>query len=204
MNIKTLAAASSFALLAALGTASAATFTIEPGSASVNGLDICWPGDCELVGGVNTTSFDLDTAGQSETISDLFTWSIDSTSNWATGLGGYDVEVTLNFSSPTSASANNSGYAGFVVAAGHLSAGGLLWNNGGTGSVDFGDGHVLSYQLDNVLAFGLGTSTTSGGTFTLVQAPEVAPVPLPASALLLMGGVGALGGLRARRKAKAA
>lgn len=46
--------------------------------------------------------------------------------------------------------------------------------------------------------------TADPGNFAVVRITitEVAPVPLPAGAVLLLGGLGALGGLRARRKAR--
>ncbi len=52
-------------------------------------------------------------------------------------------------------------------------------------------------------AAGAGQNTTTSGLYTLfVQAPpeEIAPIPLPAGAPLLLGGLALLGFARKRRK----
>ena len=109
------------------------------------------------------------------------------------------VNATLNFSSPSPASTSGSGYAGFITLLGSVSGGVLAWTSG-SGIVDFADGYRLSYTLKDALKLGFGTGTTTGATFTLEEAPAPAPVPLPASALLLLGGMGVLGGMRAKRQ----
>lgn len=192
--------AASLATALSVSIASAATFTIDPGKVTVSGKDFCPFADCELVGEVAGGSFDLDTVGQSASLDDLFNWEVLLSKPWATGVGAYNVSVNLNFSSPSDASAGGSGYAGFATLAGKISGGFLKWVSG-SGTVDFADGYKLSYTLADAVELGFGTETATGASFTLEQTP--APVPLPASALLLIGGMGALGGLRARRKRNA-
>ena len=197
MNLRVLLSASATAALLSASAGLATTFTIDSGTVSVSGVDLCAPGDCVLTGVVQQTSFPLNNVGDSLHIGDLFDWSIAATSPWATGGGIYNINAVLNFSAPSSASATGSGYAGFATFLGTVSAGVLKWTSG-TGTVDFAEGYKLSYSLDDAAKIGFGTGASTGGTFTLDQ--DVAPVPLPATALLLMAGVGALGGIGANRR----
>jgi hypothetical protein len=189
--------AASLATALSVSIASAATFTIDPGDVTVSGGDFCFPGNCKLDGSIKCGSFDLNTVGETASLSDLFDWQVLTTSPWATGAGKYSVNATLNFSSPSPASTSGSGYAGFITLLGSVSAGALAWTSG-SGIVDFTDGYRLSYTLKEALKLGFGTGTTTGASFTLEETP--APVPLPASALLLLGGMGVLGGIRAKRQ----
>ena len=193
--------AASLATALSASIASAATFTIDPGDVTISGGDFCFPGNCKLDGSIKGGSFDLDTVGDTATLSDLFDWQVLTSSPWATGAGKYHVNATMNFSSPSPASTSASGYAGFITLLGSVSAGALAWTSG-SGIVDFTDGYRLSYTLKDALKLGFGTGTTTGASFTLEETP--APVPLPASALLLLGGMGVLGGFRARRQRAAA
>lgn len=180
--------------------ASAATFTIDPGHVSIIGEDFCLLGDCTLKGVIKGGSFDLDAVGDTARIDDLFDWKVLTTNRFTSGVGGYGVSATLNFSQPSVSSASNNGYAGFLTLGGVVTGGILTWTNV-PDDVIFAEGYKLAYSLDDTLKFGFGNSTQTGGSFTLTQAPS--PVPLPASALLLLAGVGGLGSLR-RRNRKAA
>ena len=189
--------AASLATALSASIASAATFTIDPGDVTISGGDFCFPGNCKLDGSIKGGSFDLDAVGDTATLSDLFDWQVLTSSPWATGAGKYHVNATLNFSSPSPASTSASGYAGFITLLGSVSGGVLAWTSG-SGIIDFSDGYKLSYTLKDALKLGFGTGTTTGASFALEEVP--APVPLPASALLLLGGMGVLGGIRAKRK----
>jgi hypothetical protein len=181
--------------------AQAATFTIDPGNVTISGTDFCFPADCTLQGAVTGGSFDLNNVGDSASLSNLFDWDIVISglgARFTSGAGIYDVAVDLAFSAPMPAIATANGAAGFVTLLGQVSGGVLTWANA-TGVVAFGkDSYVLNYTLWDVVTGGFGTSTSSGATFALAQAPST--VPLPASALLLLGSLGGLGLLRRRRK----
>lgn len=200
MSLGNYLSAVALATALSVSVASAATFTIEPGDVTITGKDFCFPGDCKLDGAVLGGNFDLSTVGEIKAVDDLFDWQVLLTHPWASGAGAYSVNVNLNFSSPSSEVAEGTGHAGFITAFGTITKGVLEWTSG-SGSLNFADGHVLNYSFKDALKFGFGTGTTTGATFTLAETP--APVPLPASVLLLLGGVGALGGIRARRKRKA-
>ena len=90
----------SFATALSVSIASAATFTIDPGDVTVSGGDFCFPGNCKLDGSIKGGSFDLNNAGDTATLSDLFDWQVVTSSPWASGAGKYLVNATLNFSSP--------------------------------------------------------------------------------------------------------
>jgi hypothetical protein len=135
-----------------------------------------------------------DAAAPSDTlvIGDFIDWSVGA------GLGGetYDVEVSLAFSTPDAASGSTGGWAGVGTILGIISGGILTWD--GPGIVNFADGSVLSFLMHPVAAGGFGSATTTGVTFAV---DNVAPVPLPAAGFLLLG---AIGGLAAMRRARAA
>jgi hypothetical protein len=176
--------------------ASAVTFTVDPGSVSITGADFCLPGNCTLEGGITGGSFDLNSVGESYNFTNLFNWNIENTgwfSQFNTGVGAYSISAILHFSDPSDATGTGSGYAGFVTLLGTVSAGFIDWT-AATGTVDFG-AIELDFVLHDAANIGFGTGASSGATFTL------AAVPVPAGGLLL---IGALGGLAALRRRKAA
>lgn len=189
--------------------ASFPTFVFDKGNSSIDvvGGDVCIPGTCTLDADFNpgTTgySFTPTSVGEMDVIDDFIDWSVDLSGGGFFGPSGgglYSVTATLAFSAPDMASGGATGSAGFVVLFGSLSAGFLTWDGGGTGTIDFADGSALGYDLGGLLTGGLGTSATSNVKFTAV-APSA--VPLPASSLMLLAGVGGLVAMR-RRKKKAA
>lgn len=213
MDIRTSALAAVAAVALSGGAAQAVTYpTFEfdtvASSIVVSGADLCVFGNCELTAAFGSDaagfSFSPTAEGQSVTLNDFIDWKIDLTGDgkWWTpppsGGGIYSVTANLVFSAPDVAGGSSSGGAGFLVLGGILSAGGLVWQDFGIGEIAFGQGSVLGFDLHEVAQGGFGTSTTSGITFT---ANTLAPIPLPATGLLLVGALGGLGLLRRRKAA---
>jgi hypothetical protein len=126
-------------------------------------------------------------------VNEFISWS-SNTGYW--GASSYNVVATLAFSSPDVASGSTSGSAYVAKVFGSLTAGLLTWN--GPGSISFAQGSVLDFYLDPAFAFGHGNTVTTGVTF---KGNDIAPVPLPATALLLLSGVAGIGLMRRRKTA---
>lgn len=144
-------------------------------------------------------------------IEDFIEWTVDFEAITGAGIQSFDVDVTLAFSDPTSASedASGDGVAGSFL--GVISGGVLNWDNGGEGDIDFGSIGTLDFVLggtDNSTCIfgacfeaGFGNTTTTSVKFT---GNEIAPVPLPAAGWMLLAGVGGLVAMKRRRKGEAA
>lgn len=154
-------------------------------------------GSCALTAGFNSDAQNLGpwtpTGPTDELrVNKFIDWNIGS------GLGGrtYDVVVKLAFSAPDAALGSATGGALAGTLFGAISGGILSWD--GPGQIAFAQGSVLDFYLDGTTKLGLGSSTTTGVTF---KGNEIAPVPLPASALLLLSGIAGIGFMRRRKMA---
>jgi len=127
-------------------------------------------------------------------------WSIGSFIDWTghgvLGAGLYDVAITLAFSSPDPTSTSGTGTAGFATLFGAISGGVLSWDP--IANLDFAQGSSLAVDLHGGAIIGFGSQVSTGVTFT---GDTIAPVPLPATGLLLLAGLAGLGAARKRKKA---
>jgi len=132
-------------------------------------------------------------------IDDFIEWEI----NGNIAAQSFSVTANLVFTAPTDAtgSATGSGRAGTLF--GFISAGKLTWDECLSCSIDFGEfgnlDFVLADTVPNFFSYtkGIGNKLKTGATFT---GNELAPVPLPASALLLLAGLGGLAAMRRKEK----
>ncbi len=125
-------------------------------------------------------------------VNNFVTWNVGG----GFGAETYDVVANLAFSSPDPAFGSTSGGAIVGTLFGVVSGGILSWN--GPGTITFAQGSVLDFYMDGVVAGGFGNTVTSGVTF---KGNDIAPVPLPATALLLLSSVAGLGLMRRRKMA---
>ena len=118
----------------------------------------------------------------------------------ASGIGGgtYDVMATLAFSDPGGVvSSTGSGVYGTFFGA--ISGGTLTWADA-VQQVTLGNGTVYTVALQQGFTIVHGASAITQATVTL----DASPVPLPASALLLLAGIGGFGIVRRRQRKIAA
>ena len=132
-----------------------------------------------------------------------FELGVGETSSWfdfveftAVGIGGgtYDVSATLAFSSPGgSASSDGDGIYGTLLGA--ISGGSLNWDTP-VQQVAFGNGGFFTVQFEEGITIVHGDSAIARARVIY----DVAQVPLPASALFLIAGLGGLAAMRMRKK----
>lgn len=146
----------------------------------------------ELATGLGDTTFDLNNAGESNTF-DFLTFS-----GTGTGVAVYDIVATLAFSPPT-LSVTSGGSGGAILFFGSIVGAVLTWDEV-PALIVLDDGNEVSVDFQGGLGLFLGHSVTTSASVTL---EKVAPVPLPASALMLLLGLGGLAGV-SRFKKKAA
>lgn len=174
-----------------VGTADAASVDFEVGAGTTASATSSCVGVCSasatLAPGVIGTMFSLE-EGETERL-DFFDLTVKGI-----GVGSYSVEYTLEMDPGGLISDTGSG--GFFSFFGIVSGGTLMWNNA-VQTVAFGNGGLYTIAVRDGVAVGLGNTATIWADVTL----DAAPVPLPASALLLLAAVGGLGAVRMRKQA---
>ncbi len=167
------------------------------GDTSVADVSACLGCDVtiDLNSGLIGSAFSLG-VGETKTLA-FFDITAD-TNNPFFAAGLFGVDATLAFATP-GGSASSIGGGGFLSAFGSITLGALVWDQNEF-TLDFGNGGIYSVVFDQGVDLILGTAKTIYADVTL----EAAPVPLPASALFLLAGVGGLGAVRLRKKKAAA
>lgn len=187
-------------LLVGATSAQAITFTVDALNSSVTLTEtasgyICGLTNCgvsaDLAAGLDGTTFDLENEGDSASF-DFLTFT-----GTGIGLTAYDIVATLAFN-PPAFSTTSGGSGGTLLFFGSIIGNVLTWTDV-PALVTLDDGSEVTVNFDGGLDLFAGPALTTSASVTL---DKVAPVPLPASALMLLLGLGGLAGVgRLRKKA---
>ncbi len=184
-----IAAPSAYATTFTVDMANSSVALTDSGSGFICSLTSCGI-DAQLASGLSGTTFDLDNPGDTETF-DFLTFS-----GTGTGTATYDVEATLAFD-PPSASVTSGGSGNVLLLSGNIVAGLLTWNDV-PATLFLADGSEVLVDFEGGVGIFLGSSTTTTASVTLESVP--APIPLPASGVLLLAGLGGLSLMRRKRR----
>lgn len=201
---KYLASAAVAAALCLPGVASALTFS---GDWAVTGLQSSDPGLVVKTSGSAGSFSTADLAvGESYTFNLFRIWTDESSVNKHEDTVASPIEVTFSFAEPLASGP----VSGTTRGVNHVLKqwGALDWNSPITLTFGEADTGRLSLALSDVIfnkgLFGLNDGYKHGANVTATLTYDAAPIPLPATLPLLLGGLALVGAARRRATARAA
>ena len=199
-----LASAAVAAMLCLPGAASALSFSGDWTITTIRSTD---PG---LVVQTSASSGSFSTpdlaVGQSHTFSLFDIWTDETDAAWFEDTVPYPISVSFNFTSPAAAAAIGGTTYGVNILVAQW--GELDWEPSTTVSFGPNDSGNLTLSLSDVIfnkhIFGLKEGERYGANVTATLNYTTAPVPLPATLPLLLGGIALVGAARHRVRTRAA